>query len=329
MRKTITQQPLITRSQFLRPKTRFQNHISVEPPISLAPVLPYVGQAGFTPISSFFEDVSHDVMRIEADSWRLSVGGLVAQPSRLSLDEIQAMPAVEKAYTLAAITSTPNNLLMGHGLWRGVPLKQVLDKVGVRPDAQYVQFRSANGYATYLPIEKLNDSILAYTMNGEALPVEQGYPVRLIVPGVYNYKMPKWIQTIELVAQPSTGHYESRGWSADGVVQTTSAIFAPRPREVVSGKEVFSGMAFAGTRAITQIELSIDDGNWMPVPFEAAESGSWTRWQIDWLPPASGDYLVKVRATDSAGFTQPDSINLPVFPNGSSVIHSVVFRVSM
>jgi DMSO/TMAO reductase YedYZ molybdopterin-dependent catalytic subunit len=268
-------------------------------------------------------------MHIEADSWRLSVGGLVAQPSRLSLDKIQAMSAIEKAYTLAAIINTPHNLLMGHALWRGVPFKQVLDKVGVRSEAQYAQFRSANGYATYLPIEKLNDAILAYVMNGETLPAEQGYPVRLIVPGVYDYKMPKWIQTIELVATPSTGYYESRGWSADGVIRTTSALFVPRPREVVSGKVLFSGIAFAGTRAITQIELSIDDGEWMPVPFEAAENGSWTRWQIPWQPPASGDYLVKVRATDSEGFTQPDVPNLPIFPNGSSSIHSVVFRVSM
>ena len=215
------------------------------------------------------------------------------------------MPAIEKAYTLAAITSTPNNLLMGHALWRGVPFKQLLDTVGSRPEIQYAQFRSANGYTTYLTIDKLDDAILAYAMNGEALPAEQGYPVRLIVPSVYDYKMPKWIQTIELVVAPSTGHYESRGWSADGVVQTTSAIFAPRPREIMSGRVVFSGMAFAGTRAITQIELSIDDGEWMPVPFKVAENGSWTRWQIDWLPPAPGDYLVKVRATDSKVLHNP------------------------
>ncbi len=201
--------------------------------------------------------------------------------------------------------------------------------MGLRPEAQYAQFRSANGYVTYLPIKMLDSAIFAYAMNGEALPVEQGFPVRLIVPGVYDYKMPKWVQSIELVDAPSSGHYESRGWSAVGHVQTTSAIFTPRLRETISGNVLFSGMAFAGTRAITQIELSIDDGDWMPVPFEAAQVGSWTRWQIDWLPPAPGDYMVKVRATDSGGFRQPDTTNLSVFPNGSSAIHAVVFRVSM
>jgi len=269
------------------------------------------------------------VVHVEAAAWGLSISGLVSKPSAFSSDAIQIMQAVEKPYTLAAITSTPHNLLMGHALWRGVAFKSLLDKVGLYPQAQYAQFRSANGYATYLPLAMLENALLAYMMNDETLAAEQGYPVRLIVPGVYDYKMPKWVQSIELVANPSSGHYESRGWSAEGQVQTTSAIFTPLQREVISGKVVFGGMAFAGTRAISQIELSIDDGEWMPVPFEAGDAGSWTRWQIDWLPPAPGDYLVKVRATDSEGFTQPDALTLPVFPNGSSAIHAVVFRVSM
>ena len=239
------------------------------------------------------------------------------------------MSSVEMPCTLAAITSRPNNLLIGHALWRGVPVKALLDKVGLRAEAGYAQFRSVNGYATYLPIEMLEDAVLAYAMNDEALPAEQGYPVRLIVPGLYDYKMPKWMQSIELVAAPSSGHYESRGWSAEGTVQTTSALFTPRLREVVGGIVLFSGMAFAGTRTITHIELSIDDGEWMPVPFAAAERGSWTRWQIEWHAHAPGDYLAKVRATDSEGFTQPDLLTLPLFPNGSSAIHAVVFRVSM
>jgi DMSO/TMAO reductase YedYZ molybdopterin-dependent catalytic subunit len=324
------QQPLISRSQFLRPQTRsFVNHISVKPTPSLNAALPYVGNIGFTPTADFYKHVSHEVVHVEAAAWRLAVQGLVGRPSIFSLADVQNMQAVERPYTLAAISSTSQNLLMGHALWHGVPFRVLLDKVGLSPEAQYVQFRSTNGYATYLPITMLDTAILAYGMNGEPLAAERGNPVRLIVPGVYDYKMPKWVQSVELVAAPASGHYESRGWSADGQVQTTSAIFAPRQREVVNGKVTFSGMAFAGTRTITHIELSIDDGEWMPIPFEVAESGSWTCWQIDWLPPAPGDYWVKVRATDSDGYRQPDGLTLPVFPNGSSAIHAVVFRVSM
>ena len=330
MRITTPQQTKISRSQFLRPHTRFSaNHIPLNASATVSTVLPYAGKTGFTPTSSFYRHVTHPAVHVDTAAWQLNVHGLVSNPLSVSLDELQSTQTVEMPCTLAGITSTPNNLLMGHALWRGVPFKRLLHNVGLHPDARYAQFTSANGYVTYLPIKMLDRALLAYSMNGEGLPVEQGYPVRLIVPGVYDYKMPKWVQSIELVAVPASGHYESRGWSAEGFVQTTSVLFTPRVREVVDGKVTFSGMAFAGTRTISQIEVSIDDGEWMPVPFVPAESESWTRWQIDWLPPAPGDYLVKVRATDSDGFRQSDTSNLPVFPNGSSAIHAIVFRVSM
>ncbi len=330
MRIKTSPQNRISRSQFFRPHTRFPiNHIPVHASSTVERVLPYVGSGGFTPTASFYRHTTHPVVHVNSAVWRLNVHGLVSQLLSISLDEIQNMQAVEIPCTLASITSTPNNLLMGHALWKGVPFKHVLDEAGLRAEAQYAQFTSANGYITYLPLKMLDGAILAYSMNGERLPSEQGYPVRLIVPGVYDYKMPKWIQSIELIATPSSGHYESRGWAATGVVQTTAAIFTPRLREMVDGKVTFSGMAFAGTRAITQIEMSIDDGDWMSVPFVPADNGSWTRWQIDWQPPAPGDYLVRVRATDGEGFTQPDKLNLSVFPNGSSTIHAVVFRVCM
>lgn len=330
MRITTPRQNKISRSQFLHPHTRFPiNHISVNPSPTVAPVLPYAGSTGFTPTGSFYRHVTHPVVRVDLGTWQLNVHGLVSKPLSISLDAMRHLKSVEIPCTLSAITSTPTHLLMGHALWKGVLFKHLLGEVSLRAEAQFAQFTSANGYVTYLPLKMLDKAVLAYAMNGDSLPVEQGYPVRLIVPGMYDYKMPKWVQSIELVAAPSSGHFESRGWSATGVVQTTSAIFAPRLREIVDGKVTFSGMAFAGIRAITQIEVSIDDGDWMPVPFMPSESGSWTRWQIDWHPPAPEDYLVKVRATDSEGFTQSDKLSLPVFPNGSSAIHAVVFRVSM
>ncbi len=330
MRIKTVQHPQITRSQFLRSRIGFPpNHISVKPTTTLTQELPYVGSTGFTPTANFYVHLSHEVMRVDSAAWRLNINGLVGKSLAFSLDEIQTMQAVEMAYTLAGIMSTPHNLLMGHALWRGVSLMHLLDRAGLQSEAQYAQFRSQNGYVTYLPIHMLDKAILAYAMNGEPLSADQGHPVRLIVPGVYDYKLPKWLQSVELVDTPSAGHFESRGWSAAGLVQTTSAIFTPRLREVLGEKVLFSGMAFAGARVISRIELSIDDGEWMPVSFKHAESASWTRWQIEWQPPAPGDYLVKVRATDSQGFTQPDTMKLPVFPNGSSAIHAVVFRVSM
>jgi DMSO/TMAO reductase YedYZ molybdopterin-dependent catalytic subunit len=330
LRITTSQQNLMSRSQFLRPRRRFPvNRIPTNVITALNDALPYAGRAGFTPTVSFYTPPTDKPIHVDVAAWQLSIQGLVHNYSSFALDDIRNMQAFEMPCTLANIASTPNNLLMGHALWKGVSFKRLLDEVGFRAEAQYAQFRSANGYSTYLPIKMLDKAILAYEMNGETLSAEQGYPVRLIVPGVYDYKMPKWLQSVEMVAAPSSGHYEARGWSAEGRVQTTSAIFSPRLREVVDGKVTFSGMAFAGTRTITQIELSIDDGDWMPVPFVTPQVGSWTRWQIDWQPSAPGDYLVKVRATDSDGFIQTNTSTPAIFPNGSSAIHAVVFRVSM
>lgn len=330
MRQPIPQQNKISRSRLLGLQPHFPtNSIPVNASEMVTATLPYARSTGFTPTSSFYRHVTHAVAHVDLTDWRLNVHGLVSKSLNFSFDDIRNIQSVEMPCTLAAITSTPNNLLVSHALWRGISFKGLLDAVGFHSEAQYAQFTSVNGYVTYLPLKLLDNALLAYEMNGELLSAEQGYPMRLIVPGVYDYKMPKWLHSVELVAVPSSGHYESRGWSADGIVQTTSAIFTPRMRESVNGKVSFSGMAFAGTRAITQIELSIDDGDWMPVPFVRATNGSWTRWHIDWQAPAPGDYLVKVRAIDSDGFTQPDASNLSIFPKGSSAIHAVVFRVSM
>ncbi len=307
----------------------FSNQVPVGVMSTAKTVYPYSGSRGFTPVSNFYRHINHLPFEVDTNTWRLKMHGLMKQPMSFSLAEMLKMPSVEMPCTLAAIISTPQNLLMGHALWSGIRFKQLLDRASPFNDAKYAQFTSVNGYVTYLPIKMLDQAILALAINGETLPVEQGYPARLIVPGVYDYKMPKWVQSVELVAAPVSGQYESRGWSTDGIVQTTSALFSPRMHEVVDGKVSFRGMAFAGTRIITKIEVSIDDGDWMPVSFVPAESGSWTCWQIDWQAPAPGDYLIKVRATDSHGFTQPDVTNSPIFPNGSSAIHAVVFRVSM
>ncbi len=305
-----------------------ENQIAVRELPRFSALLPFVESTGFTPNAHFYNHSVNDIPVIDAAVWRLNVTGLVEKALVLSLDDVLALPAVEVPYTLASIKSTPQNLLMGHAMWKGVSFKKLLERAGVSSDVHYGQFNSINGYSTYLPLEMLEDSVLAYEMNGAILPREQGFPMRLIVPGVYDYKSPKWLNTIEFMAAPSSGHFESRGWSADGWVQTTASVFSPNAHEVVSGKVTFSGMAYAGVREIAQIELSIDDGEWMPVSFENGEPGTWTRWQIDWMPPAPGDYLVKVRATDSEGFTQPASHATSVFPNGSSAIHAVVFRVS-
>lgn len=318
----------MTRRQLFRNSaSAVLNPIALKDEKLLSSNVPYVNDMVVTPNADFFVPIGHEVPVVDVENWRLSISGLVERPFVMSLEDLLAMQLVEQAVTVANVKSRPDQFLMGQAVWRGVPFMALLEQAALSKDVANATFRSANGYSTYVPLELLKQAVLAVEMNGETLPAQQGYPLRLIVPGVYDYKMPKWLTHIEFTAVRPTGYFESRGWSATGEVQTTSAIFLPRVREQVAGVVTFSGMAFAGNRDITHIELSIDDGEWMPVAFSPVERGNWTRWHINWMPPASGDYVVKVRACDAAGFTQQSLAGAAVFPNGSSAIHSIIFRV--
>lgn len=287
---------------------------------------PNMDSSGYTPTAHFFRQQLRPIAQIDPNTWSINLNGLVENPLTLTYGDLLAQPAVETPCTVACIGSTGRTPLIGHSLWRGVPVKDLMTQLTLLPEATHAQFTAVDGYTTYVRIEDLQDALLVYAMNGETLPHEHGFPLRLIVPGLYGYKMPKWIQRIEFTAAPTPGFWEGRGWSTTGVAQTTALIFTPRNLESVTGIVSLSGIAYAGARQINSIEISVDDGGWMPVTFTPSAAYSWTPWQIDWTPPAPGDYLFKIRATDSDGFTQPDSA--PAFPDGSNAVQAVVVRVT-
>lgn len=262
------------------------------PPIS--PLNPYLDATGYTPAPHFFCSQLRPVPPLDSATWTLSVGGQVERPLRLAYVDLLALPMVEMPATLACIGLGPRNALIGHALWRGVPLRELARQSGAQ--GAFAQFVAADGYHTYIDRAALEGALLAFEMNGAALTHEHGSPARVVVPGLYGYKMPKWVTRIEFTDMPS-GVWESRGWSASGMVQPSALFFTPRQHETIGARVRLSGMAYAGLRQITQIEISADDGGWMPVPFAPAPAGSWTTWQIDWQPPAPGEYLLRVRAS--------------------------------
>lgn len=264
--------------------------------------------------------------QIDLSTWKLQLSGLVQEPLSLSLDELKALTSVEFPCTIACATHSRDNTLIGHASWQGISAREILNWVDVLHDAQFVQFRTADGYRTFLSIEQFKQAALVYAMNGETLSPEYGYPISLIVPGLYSYKMPRWIEEIKFVATAQSGTWEDRGWSVEGKVQTTSSIDVPYHMQEISGNLMISGMAFAGDREIVQVEVSIDDGAWMPVLFKSRGPNSLADWLIEWVPPAPGDYLIKVRATDNTGFVQGET-TVNTFPLGSSQVHQVVVRV--
>jgi len=317
----------ITRRRFLLGASQFVQapaRLSEKPQNALGS--PHIDSSGYTPTAYFFRQQIRPITPINADTWSVTIDGLVQNPMTLTYSDLLALPSIETPCTIACIRMNAQNTLIGHGLWRGVPIRDLIPQIGVSPEAAFVQFTSVDGYTTYIQHGDLENALLVYGMNGETLPHEHGFPARLIVPGLYDFKMPKWIQRIEFTNTPRPGRWELQGWSTTGYIQTISTIFTPHPSETITGTVALSGIAFAGGREITNIEISVDDGLWMPVPFEPTEPYSWTTWQIDWTPPAPGSYLFKVRATDSAGFTQPDSA--PIFPQGSSAIQAIVVRVT-
>ncbi len=285
-----------------------------------------VASPTYTTNEAFFRQQLRHVPPVASTFWALTLGGLVRQLLVLRHTDFLALPSAEIEATLVCVGSTPAHPLIGHARWRGIPLRSLLEQVEPMPEAAYAQFYSADGYTTFVETERLTDAVLAYEMNGEPLSPEHGFPVRLVVPGRYGYKMPKWLQRIQLTDSPVNGFWEERGWPASGAAQTVSGIISPHHLKTISGEVLFSGFAYAGEHTITHIELSIDDAPWMPVTFTASTPGSWVTWNIRWTPPAPGDYLVKVRAGDSSGFVQPDET--PARSSGSNSAQRIIVRVT-
>jgi DMSO/TMAO reductase YedYZ molybdopterin-dependent catalytic subunit len=202
--------------------------------------------------------------RVTADKWSLEVSGLVARPRRFSYDEILALPIVSQYTTLECISNTLGGNLMSNAHCSGVPLAQLLGSLGVQPQAQAIAFRSVDNYYESFPLELAlaPGVLLAHTMNGVPLPDKHGFPLRLIMPGRYGVKNPKWVTRIELAAEAIDGYWVRRGWDREALVQTVARIDAPMNDTSVAGPRLtVGGVAFAGSRGISRVEASLDGGS--------------------------------------------------------------------
>lgn len=254
---------------------------------------------GYTSTEDFFKHRRGFLPNVASENWLLRISGLVENPLTLDYAALTQQQQIERPATVLCRESSATNLLMGHARWTGIPFRALLDQARVDETATHVHFIAADGYATSLALNQLDQALLAFGMNGQPLTREHGYPARLIVPGLYGEKMPKWIHRIEFSDQPLDAVT-----SADAEVSLVAAILSPKPIEPVGLSTLLTGVAFAGSRAITHVEVSIDDGAWMPVAIPSGAASSWTQWKIDWTAPAPGDYLVTVRAYDSHDFAQ-------------------------
>lgn len=309
----------------------YQERASTPPPGDAAFARIEGSTPRLTPVEDFYvvDEALADPI-VDPLTWRLSIGGVVERPLEWSLDDLLAMPAVERYQTLGCISDPVGGPLISTTRWTGVPLARLLDAAGPRPEVVEVVFRSADGYSESLPLEVASDpnTLIAYGMDGRALPVAHGFPARVLSTGTYGMKNPKWLQSIELVDRPYDGFWETRGWSKAATVKTWCRIDAPVSGRRGSGPTAIAGIAFAGDRGISRVEVSTDDGDtWSPAEIETELSRfTWVRWWFDWRPFRTGLHTIRARAIDGTGVVQTSAF-APPHPDGASGYPVIAFTI--
>lgn len=281
-----------------------------------------------TPTKDFYQ-VSKNPFdpELSAAAWKLEVGGLVGRPLTLTYEDLLGFDLVEQYATLACIDNPVGGNLIGNALWRGVRLKDLLESASLREGIIDIVFRAADGYADSIPLERAmsEGTILAFHMNGEPLTPTHGFPLRLLVPGIFGMKNVKWITRIEAVDFDFKGYWQRRGWDDRAEYKTLSRIDAPATK--IKEASHIAGIAFAGDRGISRVEISTDGGKtWEPAELKPSLSRySWILWYKEWAPRQAGKYNIKVRATDGRGEIQT-SQNAPPDPSGATGHHSITIE---
>ena len=271
---------------------------------------------------------------VDVKDWSLTITGMVDNKMILDYDALTAMPSQQQYATLQCISNAVGGDLIGCALWEGVSLWDLLVQAGIQPGVKDIVLHAADGYQESIPLEKAQDPevLLAYRMNGAILPNNHGFPARLIVPNIYGMKNVKWLTRIEPVDHDFKGFWQQRGWSDEAIYKTMSRIDAPRNGATVSAKVdrevLIGGIAFAGNRGISKVEVSIDESDWIEAELGTVLSQlSWVQWKITWEPPVAAGYTIRVRATDGTGELQ-DETELEPAPNGASGWHTISSRIS-
>src|SRR5256885_10887705 len=240
---------------------------------------------------------------------------------------------MQEYVTLECISNNVGGDQISTGNFKGVALRDLVTMAGPQAQASWVAFKARDGYAESIPLSLVTaapEVLVAYELDGAPLPTNHGFPARVLIPGHYGMKGPKWLDNIDLAAQETRGFWEQQGWDHNAVVRTTSRIDVPQDGDIVKvGAIEVAGVAFAGLRGISKVEHSTDGGaTWNAAAFDAPLSKlTWVIWRATWTPTSRGAYTLKVRATDAAGSLQ-DSSNAPSYPSGSSGFPTIHVNVS-
>ncbi|QIG39300.1 molybdopterin-dependent oxidoreductase [Microbacterium sp. 4R-513] len=278
-----------------------------------------------TPNASFYRiDTALIVPQVDPATWSLRIFGLVEQEVEIGWDELLGLPLEESWTTLACVSNPVGGDLIGNAKWLGYPIRHLLDRARPTADADMVLSRSIDGFTAGTPLEVLQEpdraAILAVGMNDEPLPAEHGFPVRMVVPGLYGYvSATKWVTELEVTRfDRASAYWTSRGWSAKGPVKLQSRIDVPRRNQGLSpGDTVIAGVAWQQHVGISKVEVQVDGGPWREAQLATAISDdTWVQWSIPWRADA-GSHSIRCRATNVDGETQTEKDSWPE-PDGAT-----------
>lgn len=287
-----------------------------------------------TPNAEFYRiDTALIVPQIDPADWSLHIHGMVEEEVTLTWAELLALPLEESVTTLACVSNDVGGDLIGNAVWLGYPVRELLARARPTADADMVLSRSIDGFTASTPLEALTDdsrnAILAVGMNGEPLPAEHGFPVRMVVPGLYGYvSATKWVTELEVMRfGDATAYWTDRGWSEKGPIKLESRIDVPRPGTgVVAGAAVIAGVAWQQHVGVSGVEVQIDDGPWQPATLaQAISDDTWVQWSLKW-DAAVGFHDIRCRATSATGQVQTETYAPPA-PDGATGWHAIRVQV--
>ncbi|MDY0828176.1 molybdopterin-dependent oxidoreductase [Microbacterium sp. BG28] len=289
----------------------------------------------FTPNADFYRvDTALTVPTVDPNTWRLVVDGMVDKRVELSFDDLIALGVDEYVITLTCVSNEVGGDLVGNARWLGVPVRTVLAAAGVQSGADMVLSRSVDGFTASTPLESLTDpgvdAIFAVAMNGEPLPLEHGFPVRMVVPGLYGYvSATKWVEELKVTTfAADTAYWTPRGYSERAPIKFSSRVDTPKiGKPVAAGKVPIAGMAWAQGVGISAVEVSIDNGEWQRATLSSPiNNDTWVQWMLEW-DATPGSHYIAVRAINAAGELQIEE-SAPIAPDGSSGWQRTLVTVS-
>ncbi len=322
-----------------RAVTAVRETFTLPTPATTAPPVPAGAELGIdglapviTPNAEFYRiDTALQVPNLNPAEWSLRIHGLVENEVVITWDELIALPLEESHTTLMCVSNQVGGDLIGTALWLGYPIRELLARAKPAGTADMVLSRSSDGFTASSPIEALTDdrnAILAVGMNGEPLPLEHGFPVRMVVPGLYGYvSATKWVTELEVTRfDAQTAYWTDRGWGEKGPIKISSRIDVPRG-EVDAGEVVVAGVAWHQHTGIAKVEVSVDEGPWREAELAAAINvDTWVQWRYVWNADP-GQYVLRVRATSVDGEVQTGE-ERDVVPDGATGYDAVGIDVS-